>query len=150
MINVAFTMYPFSMPHIHLFYERYKIFTTCMSTKRYFFSFCMPSHYLFLGPILLCTVVLKTGEYQLWFDIRHGAAGVLKVERRSINPMKNMFTGKQNVINPTIYQGFRSKTETSRNLAHICFLWRQWTKVMKSLTRKAGRDGVETSQGGSN
>lgn len=35
--------------------------------------------------------------------------------------------------------GFRSKTETSRNLAHICFLWR--TKVMKSLTREASRDG---------
>lgn len=34
--------------------------------------------------------------------------------------------------------GFRSKTETSRNLAHIGFLWRQRTKVMKSLTREAG------------
>lgn len=33
----------------------------------------------------------------------------LKAETHVINPMKNMFTGKQNVINPTNYQVFHRK-----------------------------------------
>lgn len=45
--------------------------------------------------------------------------------------------------------GSRSKTETSRNLTHICFLWRQRTKVMKSLTREGERERNK-SQGGFN
>lgn len=37
--------------------------------------------------------------------------------------------------------GLQWKTETSRKLAHICFLWRRWTKVMKSLGMARWREG---------
>lgn len=91
MYNVA------SMAHIYLFYEHYKIFTNQMSTKRYF-SLCNLSRYLFFSS-------------SINFDLLSAPAQqvFLKVERHSINPMKNMFTGKQNVINPTIYQVFDRK-----------------------------------------
>lgn len=60
--------------------------------------------------LTLCyPAMLERQEYQLWFDVRPGTAGVLKAERHSINPMKNMFTGKQNVIGLTIYQLFDRK-----------------------------------------
>lgn len=66
-------------------------------------------------------------------------AGVLKADthsrkRKSIKT-KSVFTGEPSVINLTNYQVFQPKTETSRTLSHICFLWCRRTKVMKSLTR---------------
>lgn len=90
---------------------------------RLFFTLCRPSLFFsfFFRPDFSSDDVARNTEYQLWFDICPGTAGVLKAERHSINPMRNMFTGKQNVINPAVYKLIRSKTETSRNLAHICF-----------------------------
>ncbi len=94
--------------HLSVLWALQNIHTLYVSAKRYF-SLFMLSHYVFFGLTFLCTAMSETWEYQLWFGICPGAAGALKVERHSINPMKNMFTGKQNVINLTIYQVFNRK-----------------------------------------
>lgn len=146
MYNVA------SMAHIYLFYEHYKTFTSYMSTKRYF-SLCMLSHYLFFGFTFLWTVVSEMLEYQLWFDICPSAAGVLKAERHSINPMKNMFTGKQNVINPTIYQVFdRKQKPAGISLTSVSCDANGQKSWNHSLERQRGmeRERESNSQGGSN
>lgn len=110
-----------------------------------FFLFWMLSHDLFFSSTLLCTVMLKTWEYQLWFDIRSATAGVLKVE--TLHKSNEERVHRQTKCHQSDHlPGFRSKAETSRNLAHICFLWRQWAKVMKSLTREAGSDGGRESR----
>lgn len=99
------------------------------------------------------TTMSETWEYPLWFNIRPGAAGVLKAERHSINPMKNMFTGKQNVINPTIYQVFDRKQKAAGILPTSVSCDANGQKSWNhSLERQGGTEGRERnkSQGGFN
>lgn len=145
----SFTYNVSSAPHVFLFYEHYKYSQITSQTKEVFFSFSMLWLYLLFILACLCTAMLKTWEYQLWFDIRPGAAGVLKAEGHSINPMKNMFTGKQNVINPTIYQVFdRKQNPAGISLTSVSCDANGQKSWNHSLERRGGIEGE--SQGGSN
>ena len=94
---------------IYLFHEHYKALQKILCQVKDIFHSVFFAIIYFSVWLFLCAVMSETWEYQLWFDICPGMAGVLKAERHSINPMRNMFTGKQNVINPTIYQVFDRK-----------------------------------------
>lgn len=61
----------------------------------------------------------------------------MKAQTHSINPMKNMFTGKQNVINSTNYQVFDRKQKPARILLTSVSCDARPTKDMKSLAREA-------------
>ncbi len=129
-----------SMALIYLFYEHYKILKNYKSTRKYFPP-CVLSRYLFCRS-----------DFPLYGDVRDVRVSTLiwHLPRRSrcfesgetLHKSNEEHVHRQTKCHQSDHlPGFRSKTETSRNLAHICFLWRQRTKVMKSLTREAERDG---------
>lgn len=108
----------------------------------------------FSAGLSFALAMSETWEYQLWFDICPSAAGVLKAERHSINPMKNMFTGKQNVINPTIHQVFDQKQKPAGiSLTSVSCGANGQKSWNHSLERRGGMEGERegsNSQGGSN
>lgn len=134
-----------SMALIYLFYEHYKIFTKYMSTKEY------------SPPSRLSHYLLFQFDFPLYGDVRDVRVSTLiwhlpQCSRcfesgETLHKSNEEHVHRQTKCHQSDHlPGFRSKTETSRNLTHICFLWRQRTKVMKSLTREAERDGGRERQ----
>lgn len=123
------------MAHIYLSYRHYKKFTNYMSTNGIFRLSIDIIYFGVLRSLVrrcqrprVSTLIWHLPWRSRWFE-----SGV------TLHKSNEEHVHRQTKCHQSDHlPGFRSKTETSRNLAHICFLWRQRTKVMKSLIRYRG------------
>lgn len=101
-----------SFPVCHIFicfYKNNRLVMNCMSSKTHSLSFFACLHRICFSTrspfVQLCW-----RRQSINFDLTSAPAQqVFWKQRDTINPTRSMFTGKQNVISPTIYQVFDRK-----------------------------------------
>lgn len=108
-----------------------------------------------LSPCLFFTLTHprpEQWEYLFWFDVPlQQVFSFHKSNERHVHRQTQCHQSNSDQL-----PGLQWKTETSENLAHICFLWRRSTKVMKSpsVARRRreirGREGIKGQCGSNN